>query len=333
MRVENLSKSFVSNKNNYRRLSRDIVALKALDAVSFVLEEGQTLGIVGESGCGKSTLARLLVRLENPTSGAAFYRGQNIFALTTSELREMRKHMQLIFQDPYSSLNPRMRVLDIVAEGWKVNKDVSKLADKEANVVALLERVGLNSAYVGRFPHEFSGGQRQRLGIARALAVNPDVLICDEPVSALDVSVQAQIINLLKELQKDLGLSYIFISHDLSVVRHIADEVAVMYTGKIIEMGNKKEIFDSPTHPYTQALLSSVPVPDPSLRRDGERILLSGDLPDSTRLPIGCNFQSRCWKSQNICTDVEPQLVDGSEHGHPSSCHFASRNARPHPHH
>jgi oligopeptide transport system ATP-binding protein len=321
LRVENLVKWFPITQGIV--IQRHIGDVMAVDGVSFELHAGETVGLVGESGCGKSTVARTLLRLEEPTGGAAYYKGKNIFELDARELRRLRRNIQIIFQDPYASLNPRMTVGDIVMEPWDIHTDVVPRNQRRTRAKELMERVGLNPDYLNRYPHQFSGGQRQRIGVARALALNPEIIICDEPVSALDVSVQAQVMNLLEELQNEFGLSYIFIAHDLSVVRHISDRVAVMYLGKIIEIGDEQDIYQKATHPYTQALLSAVPIPDPSRRGHRERILLEGDLPSPSNPPSGCNFRTRCFKAEPRCAEEEPALIDRFGHGHPSACFFA----------
>jgi oligopeptide transport system ATP-binding protein len=296
--------------------------VRAVDGVSLTIGRGETLGLVGESGCGKSTVSKLLVALEKPTDGQILYKGRDVTAMNRKELKKYRREVQIIFQDPYASLNPRMTAGDIVAEGWSVHPDIAPKKGRLKRTQELLDRVGLNPDYVNRYPHQFSGGQRQRIGIARALALQPEVIVCDEPVSALDVSVQAQVVNLLEDLQNDFGLSYLFIAHDLSVVRHISDRVAVMYLGSVVEEGTDDDVYSAPSHPYTQALLSSVPVHEPQLRGQKDRILLQGDVPSPANPPSGCRFRTRCWKAQDICATEPPQLVDRGQ-GHPSACHFA----------
>jgi oligopeptide/dipeptide ABC transporter ATP-binding protein len=299
--------------------------VKAVDGVSLDLRKGETLGVVGESGCGKSTLARALMNLENPTAGTVRYQGKNIFGLRGAELRRMRRQIQLVMQDPYTSLNPRMTVGDLVGEPFEIHPEVAPKGTRRAKVQELLDVVGLNPEHINRYPHQFSGGQRQRIGIARALALRPEIIVCDEPVSALDVSIQAQVMNLLGRLQNEFELSYVFIAHDLSVVRHLSDRVAVMYLGKVVEIGTDDEIYERPTHPYTQALLSAVPVPDPTSRERKTIIRLTGDVPSPVDPPSGCRFRTRCWKAQDICATEVPALVERDGSDHPSACHFAEK--------
>jgi oligopeptide transport system ATP-binding protein len=297
-------------------------AVRAVDGVDIQLRRGETLGVVGESGCGKSTLAKLLVGLEKPTAGSIMVRGQDMPKLRGGQLRRARRNIQMVLQDPYTSLNPRMTVGDIIGEPFEIHPEVTPRNGRAKAVQDLLDTVGLNPDHINRYPHQFSGGQRQRIGIARALALKPEIIVCDEPVSALDVSIQAQVINLLEGLQNEFGLSYIFIAHDLSVVRHISDRVAVMYLGKIVEIGDEEEIYEHPAHPYTQALLSAVPVPDPKLRGKRDRIILIGDVPSPADPPSGCRFRTRCWKAQPICGQEEPALTPRSR-PHPDACHFS----------
>jgi oligopeptide transport system ATP-binding protein len=313
LETRGLAKHFPSRKGTVR----------AVDGVDLQLRRGETLGVVGESGCGKSTLAKLLVGLERPTEGSINVRGQDFAALRGPELRRSRRHIQMVLQDPYTSLNPRMTVGDIVGEPYEIHPDVVPREQRARVVQELLDVVGLNPDHINRYPHQFSGGQRQRIGIARALALKPEIIVCDEPVSALDVSIQAQVINLLERLQREFGLSYIFIAHDLSVVRHISDRVAVMYLGKIVELGHDQAIYEQPTHPYTQALLSAVPVPDPRLRGRRDQIVLEGDVPSPADPPTGCRFRTRCWKAQGVCAQQEPLLEMRPRSPHPSACHFA----------
>ncbi len=305
LRAENVVKSFPVHGGLF---SREVASVKAVQGISFELKKGETLGLVGESGCGKSTLGRCLIKLLEPTAGKIFFKDQDITHYQGEQLRELRKSMQIIFQDPYASLNPRMTIGSILEEPLIIHNLFNSQKDRADRVQELLQLVGLRPEHLSRYPHEFSGGQRQRVGIARALAVNPDLIICDEPVSALDVSIQAQVINLLMELQQKLGLTYVFIAHDLKVVEHVSTRVAVMYLGKIVEMADADQLYKNPMHPYTKALLSAIPVPDPKPR--AERIILTGDVPSPMNPPPGCHFNPRCPIAGPECKSVAPQLLD-----------------------
>jgi len=316
IRVENLKKYFPITRGVFQRHVGDI---KAVDGVSFFVRQSETLGLVGESGCGKTTTGRTLLQLYRPTAGHAYFEGQDLTTMKGEELRRMRRRMQMIFQDPYASLNPRMTIGTIVGEPLEVH-NIAKGKEKRERVQELLRLVGLNPYFINRYPHEFSGGQRQRIGVARALALNPDFIVCDEPVSSVDVSIQAQIVNLLEDLQEQFGMAYLFIAHDLSMVRHISDRVAVMYLGKIVELTGRDELYENPLHPYTQSLLSAVPIPDPVVEERRQRIILEGDVPSPANPPEGCNFNTRCPVVMDICKKEDPEFKEvGGEHW--AACH------------
>ncbi|HBQ52198.1 MAG: ABC transporter ATP-binding protein [Actinobacteria bacterium] len=316
LKVTNLVKNFELRVNNGARRKKRIV--QAVTNVSFSVDKGQTLGLVGESGSGKTTVGRCILRLIEPTSGSVEFEGHDLSSLKFEEMRALRRKMQIVFQDPFASLDPKMTVGASITEPMVVQGVPGDHSDK---VIELLELVGLSADHAQRFPHEFSGGQRQRIGVARALALNPALIVLDEPVSALDVSIQAGVVNLFEDLQSRLGMSYIFIAHDLSVVQHIADRVAVMYLGKIVEIGDQESVYARPTHPYTKALLSAVPLPDPKIERARHRIMLEGDVPSPVNPPSGCRFRTRCWKAQDVCAQEEPMLTVRPS-GQMSACHF-----------
>ena len=321
LRVDNLVKHFPIRQGII--IQRQIGVVHAVDDISFEVKQGETLGLVGESGCGKSTTGRTVLQLYRPTSGSVIFDGVDLVKAKGEELRHMRRKMQMIFQDPYASLNPRMTVGEIIGEPLVVHKAAAQ-KDIEERVANLLELVGLNPAFSTRYPHEFSGGQRQRIGVARALALQPSFIVCDEPISALDVSIQAQVVNLLEDLQKQFNLTYLFIAHDLSMVRHISNRVAVMYLGIIVELADREELYLKPLHPYTQALLSAVPIPDPVAEARRERILLKGDVPSPVNPPSGCRFRTRCPIAESICAEVQPDFREAKP-GHFVACHFADR--------
>ena len=316
LEVKNLKKYFPIKAGVFKSV---VGWVRAVDDVSFFIRKGETLGLVGESGCGKTTTGQTILRLIEPTAGSVYYNGVNLFKLSKRKMKKYRSKLQVIFQDPYSSLDPRMRVKDIIAEGLKSIHTASRKERYEL-VEKYMDRVGLSPLYKNRFPHEFSGGQRQRIGIARALILNPELIVCDEAVSALDVSIQAQILNLLDDLQKDFNLTYLFIAHDLNVVKHISDRIVVMYLGKIVEIANKHELFKNPLHPYTKALLSANPIPDPTIKRK-DRIILQGDVPSPANPPSGCRFHPRCWMAKPICSQTEPPLIE-VQPDHYVACHF-----------
>jgi len=323
VQVRNLKKYFPITRGVFQRHVGDV---KAVDDVSFNIYQGETLGLVGESGSGKTTVGRTMLRLYEPTDGEILFEDRDLAQLSASELRETRQRMQIIFQDPYASLNPRMTVGGIVGEPLEVHR-VARGKEKRERVQELLRLVGLNPYFVNRYPHEFSGGQRQRIGIARALALNPDLIVCDEPISSLDVSIQAQVVNLLEDLQDRMGLTYLFIAHDLSMVRHISDRVAVMYLGKIMELTDRDELYMNPLNPYTQALMSAVPVPDPVVEEERRRVILEGDIPSPSNPPKGCNFSTRCPAARDICFETHPDLIE-IEPGHFCACHVVEQEGK-----
>jgi oligopeptide/dipeptide ABC transporter ATP-binding protein len=323
MRITDLVKHFPIRKG---LLQRQVGAVQAVDGVSFDVMRGETLGLVGESGCGKSTTARLILRLMDPTSGSIQFDGEEIGTASGSRLKELRRDMQMIFQDPYSSLNPRKTVGTIIAEPFAIHGMLKSEGERKRTVQDLMDRVGLNPEHFNRYPHEFSGGQRQRIGVARALALKPKVIVADEPVSALDVSIQAQILNLLRELQRDMGITLVFIAHDLSVVRHMCDRIAVMYLGRIVELADNQQLYAHPRMPYTGALMSAVPVPQPRLAAAKKRQILAGDVPSPSNPPPACRFHTRCWKAQEICRQEDPPL-EAKEGGNIAACHFPLTDA------
>ena len=320
LRVENLVKYFPITRSKWILFNEQAGAVHAVDDVSFDVMPGETLGLVGESGCGKSTTGRTILQLHRPTSGHVYFEDKDLAVMKGEDLRKTRRRMQMIFQDPYASLNPRMTVGEIIGEGLIVH-GLATRKESEDRAKELLKRVGLNPSYTNRYPHEFSGGQRQRIGVARALALQPSLIVCDEPISALDVSIQAQVVNLLEDLQKEFGLTYLFIAHDLSMIRHISTRVAVMYLGVIVELTGRNELYENPLHPYTQALLSAVPVPDPTVEEKRQRIILQGDVPSPVNPPSGCRFRTRCPLAVKICAEERPAFREVKP-GHWVACHL-----------
>jgi len=318
--VKNLKKYFVKNKG---LIKKDLEITKAVDDVSFYIRKGETLGLVGESGCGKSTTGRTILRLYEPTSGEIIYNGKDIAKLNRDQMMPYRKKMQMIFQDPYASLNARMTVSDIIGEPMDIH-NLASGKERQERIYELLDTVGLNKDHAARYPHEFSGGQRQRIGIARSLAVDPEFIICDEPISALDVSIQAQVVNMLEDLQEQRDLTYLFIAHDLSMVKHISDRVGVMYLGSLVEVASSADLYKNPVHPYTQALLSSIPIPDPDIAEASNRIVLEGDVPSPVNPPSGCKFRTRCRYAMDVCKEVVPVLKE-IEKEHYAACHLLDK--------
>lgn len=317
LELKNLKKYFPIR---HGLLGTKIEHVKAVDGINFEIKRGETFGLVGESGCGKSTTGRTIIRLYDVTDGEVIFDGTELGRLSQKELVPYRKRIQMIFQDPYASLNSRMTVADIIGEPMDIHK-IATGEERQRKIYDLLERVGLSKDHASRYPHEFSGGQRQRIGIARALAVNPEFIICDEPISALDVSIQAQVVNMLEDLQKEMGLTYLFIAHDLSMVKHISDRIGVMYLGKLVEVADANILYENPIHPYTQALLSAIPIPDPDVAKKSERVVLEGDVPSPLNPPSGCRFRTRCQYCMDICSVEEPALIDMGG-GHMSACHL-----------